>query len=538
MGTADGAAVVGLQAEDIKPGDWVIICFDITIEENPGYVLVQVNNLASDENGFTEPEPEDGDSDGEGELDEKLLATVWDDYDDSGTRSGLSTLDIVTNNAASSYPDAPSISHSWDSSRNEGGEVDSDIHYTSVRETYEQWFQNGFLLGPGPDSDASKIGGPSNDQDAKRVYLLLEVPDTVGNEIQGDSVEFDLEFRAEQVRNNDNPFPGPVINADTGEEFDSIQAAIDDPDTNDGDTIRVREGASFDEAVDIGVENLTLEAISNTKPTIEQGVDIRADGVTVDGFEIRNPGTQGSADPGTPGGLVGVHVNSGNQNASIRNNDITEVGTNDDDANPIGVLASDGTTGITVEGNEISNLEGTDEDQGQVQGVLINESGTQITDATVNNNTITGLLDTRSTNAVRFNGDVKGEIIGNTISDLNTEGTIPGSGGAPGGFTQVIALQQGGGSSTGPSEVTIENNTISDIETTTADNFAPPFHVILGGSTDGTTVTIDSNDFSGDSNDDEVYVGDGSGGLTLNDILSDNSFTPSGSIQGSEIVRQ
>jgi predicted ribosomally synthesized peptide with SipW-like signal peptide len=291
MGTADGAAVVGLQAGDVKPGDWVIVCFEITIEDNPGYVLVQANNLESDENGFEEPEPEDGAPDGEGELDDKLLTTVWDDYDDSGTRSGLSTLDIVTNNAASSYPDPPSTNHSWDSGRNEGGEVDSDVHYTTFRETHDEWFEDGFLLGPGPDTDASKIGGPGNDQESKVVYLLLEVPEEVGNEIQGDSISFDLEFRAEQVRNNDDPFPGPVINARTGNEFDNLQDAVDA--AQQGDTIQVREGASFDESIDLGVKNLTLEAISNTKPTIEQGVDITAEGVTIDGFEITNAGGKG-----------------------------------------------------------------------------------------------------------------------------------------------------------------------------------------------------------------------------------------------------
>lgn len=318
--------------------------------------------------------------------------------------------------------------------------------------------------------------------------------------------------------------------------YPTIQPAVDVSET--GVQVDVAQG-TYDESVGIDVPDLTLSSLQGAgQTTIEQGVDVRADGVTVDGFEIRNPGTQGSADPGSPAGLVGVDVSSGSQNVSVRNNIITDIGTNDDDANPVGVLASDGTSGITVDGNEISNLEGTDEDQGQVQGVLINESGTQITDATVTGNTIRNLLDTRSTNAVRFNGDVTGEITDNTIRNLDTEGTIPGSGGDPGGFTQVIALQQGGGSATGPSDVTISGNEISEIETTTADNFAPPFHIILGSSTDGTTVTIDSNDFFGDSQDDEVYVGGGTEDLDLKNIQNKNSFTPGGKIESSKIIRQ
>ena len=83
--------------------------------------------------------------------------------------------------------------------------------------------------------------------------------------------------------------------------------------------------------------------------------------------------------------------------------------------------AQGATSGITVENNRIENLEGTDEDEGSVQAVLINSQkandsiSSGINNARVANNTITTLLDTRSTNAIRFNGDVSGEIAGNTI---------------------------------------------------------------------------------------------------------------------------
>jgi hypothetical protein len=322
--------------------------------------------------------------------------------------------------------------------------------------------------------------------------------------------------------------------------FTSIQDAIDGDNAQNGasgagedDTIFVEAG-DYNESVTVDTKGLTITGTTDpsagTATVTGQStaaVDIRANGVTVDRLEVRNPGTQGAADSGSSGGAVGVRVNSGSKNATVRDSVITDIGVNDDDANPIGVLASDGTVGITVIGNEISNLEGTDEDQEQVQGVLVNESGTGITGARVENNTITDLLDTRSTNAVRFNGDVSGEIVGNTISDLNTEGTIPGSGGAPGGFTQVIALQQGGNSTTGPSDVTIENNTISNIETTTADNFAPPFHIIVGSNT--SDISITGNELTADSQDTEVFVEDRSSeSPSLNEVLNDknNVFNP------------
>jgi predicted ribosomally synthesized peptide with SipW-like signal peptide len=207
MATADGEVETGLQVGDVKPGDWVIICFTIEIGENPGYVYVSIDDFVDNENGIDDPEDDEDSSLSDGELDEKLLATVWDDYNGNGARDGLSTLDVTTNNAASLYPDSASTNHSWDSSRSEGGEVDNDIHYTTIREAYNEEYDDGFLLGPGPTTDASKIGGPNTPgHDAKVFYLLLEVPDEVGNEIQSDSVGFDLIFESEQVRNNDNPF--------------------------------------------------------------------------------------------------------------------------------------------------------------------------------------------------------------------------------------------------------------------------------------------------------------------------------------------
>ena len=329
--------------------------------------------------------------------------------------------------------------------------------------------------------------------------------------------------------------------------FTSIQDAIDGDNAQngasgagEGDTIFVEAG-DYDESVTVDTQGLTITGTTDpsagTATVTGQStaaVDIRANGVTIDRLEVRNPGTQGAADSGSPSGAVGVRVNSGSKNATVRDSVITDIGVDDDDANPIGVLASDGTVGITVSGNEISNLEGTDEDQAQVQGVLVNESGTRITGATVENNTITDLLDTRSTNAVRFNGDVSGEIVGNTVSDLNTEGDIPGTN-EPGGFTQVIALQQGGGSATGPSDVTIKNNDISSIETTTPGNFAPPVHLILGSSTSGSSVTVTGNSFSADSPDVEIFVQDGSGGLNLGSVESGNTFSPSAQVSSSNI---
>ncbi|WP_435117887.1 SipW-dependent-type signal peptide-containing protein [Halolamina sp. C58] len=199
--TADGEAVSGVTIDDVKPGDWGIICFDISIGENPGYVQVSTANLSSSENGYEEPEPED--ENGEGELDDAILATIWDSYDDSGDRSGLSGLDGTTNVAGGSQAE------SWNSSRDEGGVVDEDTHYTTLQEAYDT-YSTGVTLGG--SEDPIEVG---SGEQMETFCLLLEIPSEVGNEVQGDSLSFHLVFDAEQVRNNGSPFAGNSTGTNT-----------------------------------------------------------------------------------------------------------------------------------------------------------------------------------------------------------------------------------------------------------------------------------------------------------------------------------
>jgi hypothetical protein len=311
---------------------------------------------------------------------------------------------------------------------------------------------------------------------------------------------------------------------------------------DNGDTIVVESG-TYDESIVVDTPGLTItgttDPTSGTSTVTGQAretIEVRADDVTIEQLELRNP-SGSPAGPTDFSGAVGVSVESGNTGVTIRDCLITDIGTANDDANPIGVYAQGATDDITVEDNRIETLEGTNEDEGAVQAVLINsqreidgiDSG--IENASVTGNVITNLLDTRSTNAVRFNGDVTGEIVGNDISDLNTEGTIPESDGSPGGFTQAISLAAGENSPTGPSEVTISGNDISQLETTTDDNFAAPVHVLIGSDADDSSISIDSNDFSGDSSDvGEVYLLDSTRSLELGTIQEDNSFDPDGLI--------
>ena len=204
--TADGDVVSGIQVDDVKPGDWAVICFDIEVGDNPGYVQVRTEEFV--EAGGVNPEPEqdvEGDTANDADLGEFLLTTVWQNYDEtSGDKTGLSTLDPVFNNAS----DDLNISYG---SPDVDGVVDGVTHYTNAREA-NGVLENGYLI---KDDNGDLL--PINDQANEGVYsfcLLLEIPFQVGNVIQGDSISFDLVFETEQVRHNEDPFnnTAPVNN--------------------------------------------------------------------------------------------------------------------------------------------------------------------------------------------------------------------------------------------------------------------------------------------------------------------------------------
>ena len=211
-------AVVGLQVDDVKPGDWGIICFDIDVGTNPGFVQVCTENFA--EGGGANPEPEqeaEGDADNDADLGEFLLTTVWQEYagptdgSSGGMKTDLSVLDPVFNR------DGSSLSLSY-AEPDTGGVVDVDHHHTNAREANAILdVANGGYVIKDDQGEPLAIGGPDS-ENVYTFYLLLEIPFAVGNVIQGDSLSFDLAFKTEQVRNNDTPFQNDVEEVGTAQE--------------------------------------------------------------------------------------------------------------------------------------------------------------------------------------------------------------------------------------------------------------------------------------------------------------------------------
>jgi predicted ribosomally synthesized peptide with SipW-like signal peptide len=220
--TADGEAGVGLQVNDVKPGDWAIICFDIENETNPGYVQVSVPEGVTNAGGAN-PEPEqdaEGDADNDADLGDAMLASLWQSYSgptdgsSGGMKSDLSGLDGWTNDEPDGTVNKPYATVAQDDflASDYGQTEESDMDYPTVNE-FGDFLAGGQLIRKNDGTPFFVTNEGSDRGDGKaRFCLLLEIPAAVGNEIQGDSLSFDLVFNTEQVRNNDTPFDGDPNN--------------------------------------------------------------------------------------------------------------------------------------------------------------------------------------------------------------------------------------------------------------------------------------------------------------------------------------
>ncbi|NLV07607.1 hypothetical protein GOC83_15850 [Haloarcula rubripromontorii] len=264
---------------------------------------------------------------------------------------------------------------------------------------------------------------------------------------------------------------------------DALQTAIDD--ASDGETLTVGDSATYDPIV-VDVE-VTIE--TSASPTIEgdggtdAAVSVNADGVTLDGFTVTNPG-----------GLLGVKVGRGYDDTTLSNNTIEDIG-------PTGRLGVTGVvvgqgdhSGIEIVNNTIQNLDQeTTDDSGfpTVNGVLFDADNSDpgtVSDTTVNNNTIRDIESDIAPLGIVVQHETDGvDINNNEIRDLeaadDTDSDPSDSVDFDFTFAQGINI-----ASPSTNETTIAHNVIEDI--TSAETILPEAVKIDG---DGGGLTFRSN---------------------------------------------
>jgi len=216
---ADDATRPVIELSDVKPGDFGEVTFDFVLCDNPGYVWLNGALRSASENGTTEPEADDPDEEeGVVELLDVVQAAVW--VDDGG--------------------DGPGGPEDGNNYQNDGEEL---LVTESLRDVLGLGSGSaGAALNAALNGDipARQGGGTGrNCLSAETVHSLAFawwVPIDHGNEVQGDSVTFDLGLYAEQCRHNDGSGPAATeplryevttgIGADSGDVFDLSQVGL------------------------------------------------------------------------------------------------------------------------------------------------------------------------------------------------------------------------------------------------------------------------------------------------------------------------
>ncbi|AZH25003.1 LamG domain-containing protein [Haloplanus aerogenes] len=177
---ADGPVIIDIG--DVKPGDFGGAQFAFKLCDNPGYVWLTGGLESASENGVTEPEGDDPDE-GEGVelLDEVQVAygvgpingdtSAFEDTD-----AGFQPVEQYTLREFLAMLDGGGIALD--------GDIDAEI-------------------GGGTGEQGCFSGGNPEEPSVHEVSVVWWLPIDHGNQVQSDSVTFDLGFYTEQCRHND-----------------------------------------------------------------------------------------------------------------------------------------------------------------------------------------------------------------------------------------------------------------------------------------------------------------------------------------------
>jgi len=199
---------------DIKPGDYGEDTLSLHVVGNDAWGRLVIGDFQDSDNTCPEPEEEaEGEPCGtEGELGENLLVSVWLDQ---GISVGFGGKPSPQGGDAGEGDNIRQTQEPFLIAETTLDQLPSTIDLTQELADYRQSISATCDFYD-PDGDG-QTGGPGYCQglatDGRLVgsvtyYFAIawELPASVGNEVQTDSVGFDLAFEVEQTRNNPTPF--------------------------------------------------------------------------------------------------------------------------------------------------------------------------------------------------------------------------------------------------------------------------------------------------------------------------------------------
>jgi predicted ribosomally synthesized peptide with SipW-like signal peptide len=180
---------------DVKPGDYGGGCISVHVSGNPAWVWMGGRLRSNLENGRPEPEREvdetGGDpGEGNGELADRLRAVAFP----------LGYCDVCTGSVETEARRKVREPHPASRDSYEFGVLAEG----SLREVLAALRDGALLDGWPQNAEAGHCVQPGH---TYYVGIQWWLPEAVGNEVQGDSVVFDVPFYAEQCRHNDEPEP-------------------------------------------------------------------------------------------------------------------------------------------------------------------------------------------------------------------------------------------------------------------------------------------------------------------------------------------
>jgi predicted ribosomally synthesized peptide with SipW-like signal peptide len=442
---------------DVKPGDFGFGLFRFQLCDNPGKVWLTGGLEAAAESGQTEPETDDPDEYGDAGATNPALVELLDAMQVAvgvGTTRDLAVADPAANLLPEPDPDSAVPQPATQFSLREfltlagsgdgiplAGDVDAEAGGGSGRDCF--------------------AGGTAESGEGHYVSVVWWLPIDHGNQVQSDAATFDLGFYTEQCRHN------ATADAYVGS-GESIQAAVDAADAGDTVEVAAERFEVPDDGLVVDTPGLTLRSVG-TRATLVQTatgtgstvVDITADDVTFERFEVTNPD-----------GLLGIKVTGPSSGVTVRNNRVRDLG-------PVGTL---GVTGIiaqggthetlTIENNLVAGLRNEVNDTSPsgfsgrptVNGIFVDDPGS-VVDSTVSNNVVRDLASDYAPIGIILNATATDTAVaGNYVTGLLASPSVDADDtddAASYSFTFAQGINVSSGTTT---NLSVVENTVTDVE--------------------------------------------------------------------------